>query len=79
MRGLVQRLATRTMAVNQQLAWKAECDPDEQVVGGGVSTTRPDGLTIVRSFPDRFDWSVEIRTTSGATVVVPAWALCVPA
>jgi hypothetical protein len=77
--GLTYRNAGRAMAPDQQLTWKAECDPGEQAIAGGVSSTRPESLIVVRSSPDRFHWSAEVWNTAGETVHVFVWAQCVPA
>jgi hypothetical protein len=75
--GLHYAASPRTMSPNQQITWLSECDPGEKAIAGGLSSTRPDLVTVLRSFPDRNAWSVEVRNSSVQVVEAYAWALCV--
>lgn len=76
--GLVQRSAPRTLEPGEQLSWVVFCNTGEAAVSGGVSSERPDLVTVVRSFADGFFWSVEVLNDSTTQVRVHGWAMCIP-
>lgn len=77
--GLVQRSAPRTLLVGERLTWTVFCNQNERAVSGGVSSTRPDLVSIERSTVDGAHWLVSVFNDSGAEVRVFGWAMCVPA
>lgn len=75
---VVQRVAERTIPPGQRRRWTALCNAGETSVSGGVGATPPGYLVIEETFPDGFNWSVQVRNTGPVTVTAYAWALCVP-
>ncbi len=76
--GLIQRVAPRPLAAGQRQTWTSFCGAGETAISGGVSSNRPDLVTIERSAPDGFHWSVQVHNPSNVPVAAYAWALCVP-
>ena len=77
--GLVQRSAPRTLLQGERLSWVVFCDLHETAVSGGVSSTRPDLVSIERSTVDDGHWLVSVVNEGTAEVLVFGWAMCLPA
>ncbi|WP_322937421.1 hypothetical protein [Nocardioides bizhenqiangii] len=77
--GLVQRSEPRTLGAGDRLSWTISCDLHETAVSGGVSSTRPDLVSIERSTVDGAHWLVSVVNEGGAEALVFGWAMCVQA
>ena len=78
MPGVLYRESPRTILAATHLGWTVHCDPGTTAVAGGVATTRPDLVTITRSFPDGPYWTVGVENNHIENIRAVGWAVCVP-
>jgi hypothetical protein len=76
--GVLHRESPRTLPSATHVSWTVHCDPGTTAVAGGVATSRPDLVTITRSFPDGFHWSLGVENNHVENVRSIGWAVCVP-